>query len=380
MISEILKIFLGSVSWFYHIVSPFYERSRTQDCSMNLNLSEILCVSTAVIIVYLSFLTTFASYHGPISNPTVSDDYWGYLPSLWDHPEPNYVIIPFIAEFFSVITAFPLSGFVLIYLSIKYKYYHSTSNNNSCNTDAKSRNTKNKSRKFPKISDNIQNNKNKNNLNNTNNTKNDKKVSNCGIIVMGLYCIICFMYTMAFLAHTTLSPLLMSITLSSVLFNGVYTFYHFSFVVGTTSLICFIKFDLKSLNLRFTISCIAFTIIVAAVIILPHILGPYGGVPTLTVVQTPAVLLATIFAHSQLIQKRNILLKQGKHISSKSRNQMKNECNVYKLLRFAGTLLICAMSVSFVEIYVERENASIFGVFPYLHVTIHILEQVTFDG
>jgi len=41
---------------------------------------------------------------------------------LWDHPEPNYIWSPAIAEFWSVISAIPLAGSMLIYIGFRLKY------------------------------------------------------------------------------------------------------------------------------------------------------------------------------------------------------------------------------------------------------------------
>ena len=275
--------------------------------STKLKLTEIFGVTSFVCGTYLFLLYSLSHF---IVSASSIDDFWGYLPSVWDHPEPNYVFLHWICEFFSVITAIPIAGYLLMYNAWKYDY------------------------------NNIGHNK-----------------------VIGLYVIICSMYSFAFIAHSTLSPLLMSITLTAVLTNGVYTFYQYSYIT---------KWRLLQPNINRLIICIiAESIIIYSVIKLPYILGEFGGVPTLTVVQTPAVSFATLLVYLELkkTEKRN-----GKN--KKLDMLRKRKLSVYKLLLFSGLMLCAAMTVSFVEILMNRQSVNIFNCFPYLHVTIHILEQI----
>eukprot|EP01084_Bolivina_argentea_P187167 322463_1 len=138
--------------------------------TQRLKLSEIVGVSTTACLSYLSLLYLISHF---VFDAHSKDDFWGFIPSVWDHPEPNYVFFSWIAEFFSILTALPIAGYLLLYNAYKYQY------------------------------------------------------SNIGYQVIGLYIIICCMYSCAFMAHTTLCPLIMSITLTSVLTNGVYTFYQY---------------------------------------------------------------------------------------------------------------------------------------------------------
>ena len=272
-----------------------------------LKLTEIFGVTITVCSLYLSLLYGLSRY---IVSKHSNDDFWGYLPSLWDHPEPNYVFLDWIAEFFSVITAIPIAGYLLLYNAWKYQY------------------------------NDIDNNK-----------------------VRGLYLIIVTMYSLAFIAHSTLSPLLMSCTLTAVLTNGVYTFYQYSYITKW-------GFLQQTIN-RLIICIIAQSVIIYAVIKLPYMLGEFGGVPTLTVVQTPAVSFATLLVY--LEWKKT----EKRHGKNKKMDQLrKRKLTVYKLLLLSGLLLCAAMTVSFVEIFMDRQSVNIFGCFPYLHVTIHILEQI----
>ena len=159
--------------------------------------------------------------------------------------------------------------------------------------------------------------------------------------VVGLYCIICSMYSFAFVAHSTLSAVHMSCTLTAVLTNGVYTLYHYSYVTN----LCL----LQSRSTRAAICVVAESVIVVAVLKLPYMMGPFGGVPTLTVVQTPAVLLATFLVKRELDQTRALGDAE--------------KATVFELLLFSGVCLCAAMAVSFVELAMDRESVCVWGCF-----------------
>ena len=113
------------------------------------------------------------SLSGICSNPPTK--LWGSEGGLWDHPEPNYVIFPHVAEFFATATAVPLAGGLLLYQGIRFGY-------------------------------NFQ--------------------------VLFLYLLDCWMYTCGFFAHLFLWPTLNAITLTSVLSNSLYTFVCYSWLAG----------------------------------------------------------------------------------------------------------------------------------------------------
>ncbi len=94
---------------------------------------------------------------------------------LWDHPEPNYRVLPFVAEFFASFTAIPLAGGFLLYQALRFSY-------------------------------------------------------NAPVLI--LFLLDCWMYTCAFFAHMLLWPLLNSVTLTSVLTNALYTFGVYSGIAG----------------------------------------------------------------------------------------------------------------------------------------------------
>jgi len=100
---------------------------------------------------------------------------WKSEGGLWDHPEPNYKVLSFVAEFFASITAIPLAGGFLLYQALRFSY----------NTPA-----------------------------------------------LLLYLMDCWMYTCAFFAHMLLWPVLNSVTLTSVLTNALYTLGIYSGIVG----------------------------------------------------------------------------------------------------------------------------------------------------
>lgn len=100
---------------------------------------------------------------------------WRSEGGLWDHPEPNYKVFPFVAEFFASVTAIPLAGGFLLYQAMRFSY-------------------------------------------------------NKPVLV--LYLLDCWMYTCAFFSHMLLWPFLNAVTLTSVLTNALYTFSIYSGLAG----------------------------------------------------------------------------------------------------------------------------------------------------
>lgn len=129
---------------------------------------EMVLVVVFIVAVYIVFL--MGGLHtllGFMVTLTDKRKVWLSEGGLWDHPEPNYSVLPFVAEFFASITAVPLAGGVLLYQALRYSY-------------------------------------------------------NAPVLVLYLWD--CWMYTCAFFSHMLLWPFLNAVTLTSVLTNALYTF------------------------------------------------------------------------------------------------------------------------------------------------------------
>mmetsp|Transcript_44252 Transcript_44252/g.127950 ORF Transcript_44252/g.127950 Transcript_44252/m.127950 type:complete len:391 (+) Transcript_44252:124-1296(+) len=140
--------------------------------------SELLFAAAAVTVAYSSVLLFLhrqvvleASADAQAAAP--AGNYWGTLPSAWDHPEPNYLVSPAIGEFWSVLTTIPIAGSLLMYEGIRYGY---------------------------------------------------------GWKVLRIYALTCCMYTLAFSAHLTLQRNVFSVTVTAVMSNALLTFAQFSSV------------------------------------------------------------------------------------------------------------------------------------------------------
>merc|ERR1719203_2651078 len=92
------------------------------------------------------------------SVPQKLGNWWGTLPSAWDHPEPNYLVSDAIGEFWSVLTTIPVAGTMLMYEGIRNRY---------------------------------------------------------GTKTLRIYALTCGMYTLAFTAHLTLQKLIFSTTVTA---------------------------------------------------------------------------------------------------------------------------------------------------------------------
>jgi hypothetical protein len=133
----------------------------------------VIAVISAIYILFLmGGLDVLLKTIAPVRNPHIV---WQSEGGLWDHPEPNYKVLSYVAEFFASVTAIPLAGGFLLYQALRFSY------------------------QAP---------------------------------VLILYLLDCWMYTCAFFAHMLLWPLLNSVTLSSVLTNALYTFGVFSGIAG----------------------------------------------------------------------------------------------------------------------------------------------------
>ncbi|CAK9066661.1 unnamed protein product [Durusdinium trenchii] len=103
-----------------------------------------------------------------------ASNFWGTLPSAWDHPEPNYLVSAAIGEFWSVLTTIPVAGALLFYEGCRFQY---------------------------------------------------------GRKVMLIYGLTCCMYSLACSAHLTLQRHVFATTVTAVMSNALLTFVMFSHVV-----------------------------------------------------------------------------------------------------------------------------------------------------
>lgn len=173
-----------------------------------------------------------------------------------------------------------------------------------------------------------------------------------GTKIMRIYFVTCLMYTLAFTAHLTLQNLIFSTTVTAVMSNALLTFLQFSPIVH--------RF-LESIALRGAIVTAAECVLVAAVATLPYTLKENGGVWTLFIVQSPGVFLATILGSLLAWRSQSALEKQ-----------------TFRLVTVAGSFLSAAMVLSFVECNIGFEHGflmSMYG-FPWLHIAIHVFEQI----
>ncbi len=137
---------------------------------------ETIGVIFFIMLVYYGLF--MGGLHTLLTSLVVLDDpevVWFSEGGLWDHPEPNYKVLPFVAEFYSSGTAVPLAGGLLLYQALRFSY----------NTP-----------------------------------------------VLILFLLDCWMYTCAFFSHMFLWPVLNSITLTSVLTNAIYTFVVYAGLAG----------------------------------------------------------------------------------------------------------------------------------------------------
>jgi len=266
-----------------------------------LTLCELAVPVFAVITTYCSLLvglhlrqTWAARAAAEGVNDTDMGNYWGTLPSAWDHPEPNYLVSEAIGEFWSVLTTIPVAGTMLLYEGLKYKY---------------------------------------------------------GKKVLGIYGWTCLMYSLAFSAHLTLQKLVFSTTVTSVMSNALLTFAMFSSIVHRW---------LKSRALRGMFVLGAEAAIIFTVAWLPYSIKN-GGVWTLFYVQSPGVFLATGIAALMLWTSKR-----------------REETMTYRTVFGSGILLSSAMILSYFECTYGFEHGILtnWWGFPWLHIAIHVFEQI----
>lgn len=170
--------------------------------------------------------------------------------------------------------------------------------------------------------------------------------------VLCIYVLTCAMYSLAFTAHLTLEYRVFSTTVIAVMSNALLTFAEFSYIVHRV---------LHSKALRMVVVLVAEVALVGVVATLPYALKANGGVWTLFTVQTPGVFLATGLSAVMMARADGAV-----------------ERTVFRVILKSGCLLSTAMTLSLVECLVGFEYGfieSLWG-FPWLHIAIHVLEQV----
>jgi len=169
--------------------------------------------------------------------------------------------------------------------------------------------------------------------------------------VLLIHALSCAMYTLAFVSHLTLQWMLFSVTVTAVMSNALLTFAQFSIVVHHI---------LERWEVRELVVVAGLSLLIPTVAQLPYALKSNGGVWTLLIVQSPGVFLAAAFAAFMY-----------------SRGRTRQERSTYGLVCTSGVLLSSAMVFSLVEnlIGFERGFLDWWG-FPWIHIIIHVLEQV----
>jgi hypothetical protein len=139
------------------------------------SIEAVVVLSFIVSVYVVFFMGGLNALLSSIVNLTDKQKVWLSEDGLWDHPEPNYRVLPFVAEFFASATAVPLAGGFLLYQALRFSY-------------------------------------------------------NKPVLILFLFD--CWMYTCAFFSHMLLWPLLNAVTLTSVLTNALYTFSIYSGLAG----------------------------------------------------------------------------------------------------------------------------------------------------
>jgi hypothetical protein len=136
-----------------------------------LRTSEVFCVVAFVASLFGGILLAASRFcegwPWPVERPTLS--------SVWDHPEPNFAVSEAVAEFWSVLTTFPIAGALLLYQAWRFRY-------------------------------------------------------SMDVVAVGI--LTCTMYTNACVAHCTLHTGLFTTTVLGVCNNALYSFGKFGYVVG----------------------------------------------------------------------------------------------------------------------------------------------------
>lgn len=260
---------------------------------------------------------------------------------VWDHPEPNFTHSSIIAEFYSTLTAIPIAGSMQLYLARKYRYAPT---------------------------------------------------------VVFVFSLAFWMYNSALFAHLSLNTHVFELTLSSVMFCALTTFFLYAATLSTAvpcpaatsdppslekhlSLCFMVRSFTRHAYTRLLIATIGFAAVVFCAINLPSYIGHDGGVWTLFYVQTPPVLLA--FGASCFLALHKDLdprLQQAASYLAAAGMLLSTAMGVSYLECSTGTWQVEAFS-KLVEVLIKCPECraklqNILGSVPFLHIMIHVLEQV----
>jgi hypothetical protein len=227
-------------------------------------------------------------------------DYWGTSGHPFDAPEPNYLVVPWIAEFWSVLTVIPYAGGVSLYLGFKYRY---------------------------------------------------------AAQICFVYMLTTCMYSSALLSHSTLITPVQQATCGQVISNAIVSYMAWGGILGG---------PFARNAIRITIGFLGWMCCVGGILFFPFLLQPAGGLYTLFAVQTPVVFCA--WMGTLLVRYKS---RQRSFATPVER------CGA-DVLAFSGGVLFTAMIASIIEVYWGFSHGvwhSLYG-FPWMHITVHVLEQV----
>mmetsp|Transcript_49071 Transcript_49071/g.129655 ORF Transcript_49071/g.129655 Transcript_49071/m.129655 type:complete len:343 (-) Transcript_49071:86-1114(-) len=94
----------------------------TTGCSFILTTAGIIVVYSCIIAAVHQFWLQSETGGAAAPGGNVTKDFWGNEGQPFDAPEPNYMYSSFIAEFWSVLTVFPMAGVHLLRLAFHYGY------------------------------------------------------------------------------------------------------------------------------------------------------------------------------------------------------------------------------------------------------------------
>ena len=170
-------------------------------------------------------------------------DYWNARSSLFDHPEPNFAVVPGVAEFWSTLTTIPFAGAMLLASALRQDF---------------------------------------------------------DLQLAVLYAHVLLMYLGAFLSHLTLIPLLFTLTVSNVIANSLLAFFWWNHRLGG-------PFARHPRLFSWSGALSGLAAAVAAILTIQGLpcLAPIGGFVTLALVQPPFVFLGLCSAVYLLARDRS---------------------------------------------------------------------------